>query len=52
MNHPRSSQPSRRALIRAGGIGLLGLGVNHLAMRRDLKAAETGGRQPEPRADQ
>ncbi len=37
-------------MIQAGGIGLLGLGANHLGMLRDLKAAETGTALPEARA--
>ncbi len=39
------SNPDRRALIRAGGIGLLGLGANHLGLLNSL-AAEPKTPQP------
>lgn len=37
-----SSDISRRSLIRAGAIGLLGLGMNHVAALRAIAAAESG----------
>lgn len=43
MQHP---QPSRREVLRAGAIGLLGLGMNHVGALRALAGASA----PEPKA--
>ncbi len=45
--HPKSARLSRRAAIQAGAIGLLGLGMNHLA---PLRAAAAPGQRREGRA--
>ena len=50
MIHPDSAAVSRRAAIRAGGIGLLGLGANHVAMLRDIGAADAQSTIAEPKA--
>ena len=52
MNDPQPfSHPSRRAAIRAGGIGLLGLGVNHLSQLSAMAAeAPAGTALPKTRA--
>src|SRR5947209_16165192 len=52
MTHPTSGRfqhPvfTRRAMIRAGAVGLLGLGMEHVAA---LRAANPVGREPPPRA--
>lgn len=46
--HP-TFHPSRRSLIKAGAIGLLGLGMNHVPALRALAAANPSG-TPVPRA--
>ena len=49
MDHPQPfSYLTRRAAIRAGGIGLLGLGTNHLA-QLSAKAAETQNADKRPK---
>jgi predicted amidohydrolase len=45
--HPNAQRISRRAAVQAGAIGLLGLGVNHLA---PLRAAAPALARREPRA--
>ena len=47
LNHPKLP---RRAAIQAGAVGLLGLGMNHLAALRAEAAVQAPGRRPEPRA--
>ena len=50
-SHPASSPDvSRRTLIRAGAIGLLGLGMNHVPALRALAAADGTARSPKPKA--
>ena len=46
MNSPACIHPevSRRTLLQAGSIGLLGLGMNHLAGLRDASAAPSNGK--------
>src|SRR5262245_29562217 len=45
---PRHPRLHRREAIRAGAIGLLGLGMNHLEPLRALGAAMSGGFDPPP----
>src|SRR5688572_21204823 len=49
-SHPAASHVSRRSLIRAGAIGLLGLGMNHVPALRALAAAGANSRSPEVKA--
>jgi hypothetical protein len=41
--HPNAT---RRTVLQAGSIGLLGLGINHLGFLRSLAAAEVAPREP------
>ncbi len=47
LQHPRVA---RRTAIQAGAVGLLGLGMNHLAPLRALAARDRSGGQASPRA--
>jgi hypothetical protein len=49
MSHLPHFNPTRRSVLQAGSIGLMGLGMNHLGFLRSLAAAETTRSQPKAR---
>jgi uncharacterized protein (DUF1501 family) len=50
LSQPTHPRLSRRTAIQAGSIGLLGLGMNHLAALREARAAASGSKIPKAKS--